>query len=373
MPAPSRHLVVRSGSTYAAVSAATEFSDWMQIPDREAPGRVGFGFDESPTVGTEKMLLDYGESMADSPVPEEGYPGDIAGLANDLAGPFAGMGAHSGSEYEVNHSPWEMISGTYPGDDDAFYFVHVRNGSRGAGHVATCVDLDAGRWRDAWVDSWPLGAIGYEVEVGEPTPGTWGPYSKAVRANAVATVAPSVHSGSHLSGLVARLVVNDHWGDGTLRIESSITAGAQWQASGQPTPYVIDEETYFAAEVPVPNTGTLTPAETFNFEVPMTGANEWSGAFGAFYSICKSQWSPSVVDVRVSGEGDGQMLASPNVNMAVTYTIRPPRIRWIYAAPQAVSYRRVYPRDDGLAGGAPRTWPPSKAVQSSNRTFGGYL
>lgn len=29
--------------------------------------------------------------------------------------------------------------------------------------------------------------------------------------------------------------------------------------------------------------------------------------------------------------------------------------------------RRVFPRDDGLAGGAPRTFPPSKAEQSSNR------
>lgn len=35
--------------------------------------------------------------------------------------------------------------------------------------------------------------------------------------------------------------------------------------------------------------------------------------------------------------------------------------------------RRTFPREDGLAGGAGRTWPASKAQQSSGRTFGGYL
>lgn len=36
-------------------------------------------------------------------------------------------------------------------------------------------------------------------------------------------------------------------------------------------------------------------------------------------------------------------------------------------------YRRTYPRDDGLAGGAGRTWPPPKSQQGSRRTFGDYL
>lgn len=33
-------------------------------------------------------------------------------------------------------------------------------------------------------------------------------------------------------------------------------------------------------------------------------------------------------------------------------------------------YRRIFPRDDGLAGGAPRNYPVSKGVQTSNRTSG---
>ena len=43
------------------------------------------------------------------------------------------------------------------------------------------------------------------------------------------------------------------------------------------------------------------------------------------------------------------------------------------AIDQRLKGRRTFPRDDALGGGAARTWPPSKAVQSSNRTFGGYF
>lgn len=53
----------------------------------------------------------------------------------------------------------------------------------------------------------------------------------------------------------------------------------------------------------------------------------------------------------------------------VGWTLRPPRYRWIYDT-TTPTYRRIYPRDDGLAGGAPRNWPPSKGVQTSNRTSG---
>lgn len=45
---------------------------------------------------------------------------------------------------------------------------------------------------------------------------------------------------------------------------------------------------------------------------------------------------------------------------------------WIPAAAMA-DYRRNFPRDDGLAGGARRNYPPSKAIQSGNRTSGGYI
>jgi hypothetical protein len=54
---------------------------------------------------------------------------------------------------------------------------------------------------------------------------------------------------------------------------------------------------------------------------------------------------------------------------------QPPRYRISYEVDEdvAVPYRRIYPRDDGLAGGGRRNWPPSKAAQSGGRTTGGYL
>lgn len=56
-----------------------------------------------------------------------------------------------------------------------------------------------------------------------------------------------------------------------------------------------------------------------------------------------------------------------------THELHPPRYRWIYATDDTPTYRRIFPRDDGLAGGAPRNFPPSKSTQSGNRTSGGYL
>lgn len=50
---------------------------------------------------------------------------------------------------------------------------------------------------------------------------------------------------------------------------------------------------------------------------------------------------------------------------------RPPLYRWVYKGSD--TYRRNYPRDDGLAGGARRNYPPSKSAQSGNRNVGGYL
>jgi hypothetical protein len=74
--------------------------------------------------------------------------------------------------------------------------------------------------------------------------------------------------------------------------------------------------------------------------------------------------------VSVVLDGADEVDVEGSVDVTGTYAIRPPRIRWIY---EDAPICRTYPRDDGLAGGAPRTWPPSKAVQSSNRTWGGYL
>jgi len=62
----------------------------------------------------------------------------------------------------------------------------------------------------------------------------------------------------------------------------------------------------------------------------------------------------------------GWLLKAPQV----TYLVRPPRYRWVY---ESDPYRRIFPRDDALGAGSNRTFPPSKAIQSSNRTSGSYL
>jgi hypothetical protein len=60
-------------------------------------------------------------------------------------------------------------------------------------------------------------------------------------------------------------------------------------------------------------------------------------------------------------------------DVRIDTVVRPPRWRWVFAAEPPASYRRIFPRDDGLGGGAPRIYPPSKGAQSSNRTSGGYF
>lgn len=62
--------------------------------------------------------------------------------------------------------------------------------------------------------------------------------------------------------------------------------------------------------------------------------------------------------------------ADPTVTF--TYKFNTPRWRWVFADDETVPYRRVFPRDDALAGGAGRVYPQSRSVQSSNRP-GGYL
>lgn len=52
--------------------------------------------------------------------------------------------------------------------------------------------------------------------------------------------------------------------------------------------------------------------------------------------------------------------------------VRPPRWRWVLKD-DSTPYRRTFPRDDSLAGGAARTFPRPRSVQGSNRTSGGYL
>jgi hypothetical protein len=85
-------------------------------------------------------------------------------------------------------------------------------------------------------------------------------------------------------------------------------------------------------------------------------------------------WTPEFVPATTVPDGsNGDWIWSYGwgfERLRLNWMLRPPRYRWIY---DSVPIRRVYPRDDGLAGGAGRTWPPPRSTQSSRRTFGGYL
>jgi hypothetical protein len=81
-------------------------------------------------------------------------------------------------------------------------------------------------------------------------------------------------------------------------------------------------------------------------------------------------WAIPDSDV-IRRDKNGQLLEFHTV-LTMTSTFTPPRYRFRYTTFDE-PYQRIFPRDDGLAGGAERTWPPSKGVQLGNRTSAGYL
>jgi hypothetical protein len=117
--------------------------------------------------------------------------------------------------------------------------------------------------------------------------------------------------------------------------------------------------------------------------------NFTAGANGTYVTIPVTDGTvqdiPVTINVWVSGTpataeqietyfaAGGVLLIQPTSFGAgdVEVTIHRIRVPGVEVEPDA--YRRIYPRDDGLGGGAPRTYPPSKSVQLGNRTTGGYL
>ena len=77
--------------------------------------------------------------------------------------------------------------------------------------------------------------------------------------------------------------------------------------------------------------------------------------------------SAQVVAYFASG---GTLQVQPNINGGGTGTAEVKIHRLAFTWASTTTYRRNYPRDDGLAGGAGRNWPRPKSIQSSNRTSG---
>lgn len=124
----------------------------------------------------------------------------------------------------------------------------------------------------------------------------------------------------------------------------------------------------------------LGSAGEHEFDVSLI--EEWKVAAGTGAGFVPKSLLPQI-GVVWTGGWPGNFLGSgpptypvTNPDITLTYRWQGPRWRWVYdelPVEPAVPYRRVFPRDDALTGGARRTFPPSRAVQSSNRIGGGYL
>jgi hypothetical protein len=383
MPAPYRELYVKPvlGNTYAAVAASTEFSEWVQVPDRTAAGwsvAWDIEFDHPDYEPGELVTNGSSETQADGPAPTCDYPEDINGTATGLADPFGGIDT-VGGVFRVTHSFWSLVSGTHVDpitgeiDDDPFYYAHATTGSKGGDALVKAADPDETKWSDDWRPAYPPGAIGYEVELPEVAPGQYYPLSELVEAHVNAVIAPSVPIGQHLGGLVTRLVVNEHVGLAPWRLDALTGGHLQWASPEQAPQEIVNETTYLEAEVGVPSTGVLAPPEVRSATWPVPEGRRYDGGFAAYYAITMPVLAESV-NVLAHDEGSGRMEAATGVDLDdVTYTIRPPRIRWIYAEPQRLPYRRVTRRRDGLAGGARRTGGRVKTIQGSNRRGAGAI
>jgi hypothetical protein len=159
--------------------------------------------------------------------------------------------------------------------------------------------------------------------------------------------------GSDLSGYGSSgLTGPQHWALNDL-LSSGETVGVVG------TEYGIDLPSAKSVEAPVPDA-------TFNSAaVPMTHASQtWRKTRGMVAWLVPdvaALWNPRY-DSRFDATG----------SLTLTTLFQPPRYRITYEVDSS-PVRRTYPRDDSLAGSAGRTWPPSRALQSSNRTSGGYL
>lgn len=80
---------------------------------------------------------------------------------------------------------------------------------------------------------------------------------------------------------------------------------------------------------------------------------------------------PNLTDPHFDGTREVSHVDGLPVAVRVTYQM--PRWRQVFFEDPTTPYRRNFPRDDALAGGAGRNWPRPKSIQASNRTSGGYL
>lgn len=162
-------------------------------------------------------------------------------------------------------------------------------------------------------------------------------------------------------------------GSGTwlLKIKEPNDTGA-WFGDGNDPEDISDNASAGASGAEVQGTVTLdvAPFEAFVIENVESGEVSQYDLRWLSGSVVHAPQFPGPYGATDYAQGYG-----PESCGRIVVTYRPPRWRYVYDRPIAIPtpYRRIFPRHDSLAGGATRNYPPSRAVQTSNRIGGGYL
>lgn len=117
--------------------------------------------------------------------------------------------------------------------------------------------------------------------------------------------------------------------------------------------------------VPLPAGGTRPRQATLGMALDLTALRDHGWAANVWTDTA------TLVMPAVTSGGVGSVEYGWSIErLHIAWTVRPPVYRYVYGS---TPYRRTYPRDDGLAGGAGRNYPAPRSAQGSNRIVGGYL
>jgi hypothetical protein len=365
MPAPTRLLYVRPviGNTYAAVAASTALSGWVQPAERTSSASAPV-HDVAPELAGHRS--ESSDANADTPYE---YDADhqnawrlAAGEASRYDGPGeSGVTGAAPGGLTLTHTGG-MVSGSFPGDDDPFYFIDSHSYTW-MPTVSYRAPSD-GPWQEAWRPTWPEDAIGYEVEQYQLDDGTWSALALPVEARIQGNLVDGSVGGSFV-GARTTLAVNDRIGTAVVEADGDI------DFVGPPPNFNRDNALAGTVKTTVDAGEASAPSVPFDLQVTDFGnVPTRSGIVALWTSTTVPGGSDLIGDVS-SWPNTGQVVVRRVVNgLAVTYTIRPPRIRWIYPSRP---YRRITRRGDALAGGARRIGGRVKTIQGSNRRGAGAI
>lgn len=348
--------LVRRRDGNPAADTSTSFSDWIQVDDQQLAPRTSWQtsveYDLQGWEMTEKTSMD---DHAEWTIPE--ILGFVNGAVNtldaDLPWNFnptivlggSGLAAVGG----VGFAYEDHIIGPVPGDDDpAGESAVMAAGWRPYFRQQQCPQTG---FSTAWRPDWPADAIGYEVEGVDLSGGT-SFISEPV--SVVVSLAYDYDAAGSWVG-TTHVVFNNEGPAVTVgRSGDFLTYSYDWAG------FDLGRHTFTDVSLG----SDLQGFEDGASEVEIVGfgdAPPYSGLFGMAQGAFDVEY--------LTGPEATALYAHHAITATATYTVRPPRIRWIYGAPPA--YRRTYP-NDAITEGARRTYPPTKAIQGGRRTAGAY-